>query len=58
MSSRGFLLRIHDDDSLDQPEARPISPNILSPGIVSPSIVLTRSDYFHAVRGEQIIDKK
>lgn len=38
MSSRGFLLRIHDDDSYDQPEMRPLSPNI----------IVSRSDYFAA----------
>lgn len=38
MSSRGFLLRIHDDDSFDQPEMRPLSPNI----------IISRSEYFAA----------
>lgn len=37
MSSRGFLLQVHDDDSFDQPvEIRPLSPNI----------IVTRGDYF------------
>lgn len=34
MSSRGFLLRMPDDDSFDQP--------------LSPNIVISRSDYFAA----------
>lgn len=36
MSSRGFLLRTHDDDSFDQPDIRALSP----------SIVISRSDFF------------
>lgn len=36
MSSRGFLLRIPDDDSFDQPDIRSLSPNIL----------VSRSDFF------------
>lgn len=38
MSSRGFLLRMHDDDSFDQANRQPLSPNI----------VISRSDYFAA----------
>lgn len=38
MSSRGFLLRTHEDDSFDQPELRPLSPNI----------IVSRSDFFYA----------
>lgn len=41
MSSRGFLLRAHDDDSFDQPELRPLSPKI----------IVSRSDYFAAREG-------
>lgn len=37
MSSRGFLLRMPDDDSYD-PDMRPISPNI----------IISRSEYFAA----------
>lgn len=58
MSSRGFLLRMHDDDSLDQPVARALSPSILSPGIVSPSIIVTRNDYFSAKGGETFLSDK
>lgn len=29
MSSRGFLLRMFDDDSYEQSELRPLSPNII-----------------------------
>lgn len=36
MSSRGFLLLAHDDDSFDQPDIRALSP----------SIVISRSDFF------------
>lgn len=41
MSSRGFLLRMPDDDLYD-PELRPISPNI----------IISRSEYFQ--EGEKI----
>lgn len=43
MSSRGFLLRMPDDDSYD-PEMRPISPNI----------IISRSDYIAAHDGGKI----
>lgn len=36
MSSRGFLLRTHDDDSFDQHDMRPLSPNI----------IVSRRDFF------------
>ena len=38
MSSRGFLLRMHDDDPFDASNRQPLSPNI----------VVSRSDYFSA----------
>lgn len=43
MSSRGFLLRMPDDDSYDL-EMRPISPNI----------IISRSEYFAAQDGGEI----
>ena len=45
MSARGFLLAIHDDDSFDQPVMRPISPNI----------IISRSDFFAATGGGNLI---
>lgn len=46
MSSRGFLLRTHEDDSFDQPEMRPLSPNI----------IVSRADFFAAQEeGEKIV---
>lgn len=42
MSSRGFLLRTLEDDSFDQPELRPLSPNI----------VVSRSDFFNSHYGK------
>ncbi|KAG5684191.1 hypothetical protein PVAND_013431 [Polypedilum vanderplanki] len=42
MSSRGFLLRMHDDDSLEPIERRPLSPNI----------IISRQDYFTAREGD------
>lgn len=42
MSSRGFLLRMHDDDSFDQTERRPLSPNI----------IVSRPDFFAAQDGD------
>lgn len=44
MSSRGFLLSMHDDDSYDQPDLRPLSPNI----------IISRSDYFAATEGGKV----
>lgn len=46
MSSRGFLLRTHDDDSFDQPEIRQLSP----------SIVISRSDFFTGDSGGETTD--
>lgn len=45
MSARGFLIAIHDDDSFDQPVIRPISPNI----------IISRSDFFAAREGGNLI---
>lgn len=45
MSSRGFLLRMPDDDLYDQPDRRPLSPNI----------IVSRSDFFDAQDGGKVV---
>lgn len=47
MSSRGFLLRMPDDDDSYDPKMRPISPNI----------IISRSEYFAAQEGGEKFDK-
>ena len=43
MSSRGFLLRMHDDDSYEA-DRLPLSPNI----------VVSRADFFDAQEGGKV----